>query len=163
MPPRLHHHEDWNNKLCTVHCHCPYHCPPPPPRPLPPLLQLVSCKTKKHICKIARFTGPPVTIPSTGGFFASPNYPKNYTVLEKRTWTFQCPFSNQSAGIFILDLCLGSGDSLIVQNSRTDGPEQMSLPLPMMFANRRGISVTFNSDARSTCTGFRIAAGCYRK
>ena len=106
---------------------------------------------------------PPVTIPPSGGFFASPNYPKNYTVLEKRTWTFQCPLSNQSAGLFILDLCLGSGDSLIVHNDRINGRKQLSIPLPMMFKNIGGINIVFNSDARSTCRGFRIAAGCYRK
>ena len=112
---------------------------------------------------MSNFVDPTVTIPSRGGFFASPNYPKNYTVLEKRTWTFQCPFTNQSAGLFILDLCLGSGDSLIIHNDRMNGPKQLSLSLPMMFTNIRGINIVFNSDARSTCSGFRIVVGCYCK
>ena len=103
----------------------------------------------------------PAVVPDNS-YFTSPNYPNNYPVLEKRSWRLTCSNSNHSVGLFILDLCLGDGDSLIMPNIIYDGPVEVTIPEPIMFSSQ-SITVMFVSDGSGTCRGFRIVYGCYRK
>lgn len=65
-------------------------------------------------------------------------------------------------GLFVLDLSLGAGDSLIMRNERYDGPVEVTIPEPKMFSSQ-SITVTFVSDSSGTSRGFRLVYGCYSK
>ena len=102
------------------------------------------------------------TVILDNNYFTSPNYPNNYPVLEKRSYQLTCSNSNHSVGLFVLDLSLGDGDSLVIGTERYDGPVEVTIPEPKMFSSR-SIIVTFVSDSSSTSRGFRLVYGCYSK
>ena len=102
----------------------------------------------------------PAVVP--GSYFTSPNYPNNYPVLEKRSYQLICTNSSHSVGLFVLDLSLADGDSLIIHNERYDGPVAVTIPEPKMYSSQ-SITVTFVSDGSNTGRGFRVVHGCYSK
>lgn len=97
----------------------------------------------------------------TNNSFTSPNYPNNYPVLEKRTYTLQCS-GNLHLILLIHDLSLGAGDSLTVHTHQYNGPTQLTIPESKVYSFK-STSVTFISDGRSTSKGFKIIYGCYCK
>ena len=107
-------------------------------------------------------TDPPVRI--TDNYFTSPNYPKDYSVNEHRTYQLKCLNASYSVGLFVLDVSLAASDSLILANTTYkktyDVSSNVEIPEPLMFFSQ-SITVSFTSDNKDTSRGFRIVQSCF--